>query len=472
MSLLKTICLWGMVLYSVAVWSQSEDPAKAAPGQASTQPAENAAPVEASESVIEHPEDRMQTPPPVAVRSFPLGFTAQEKGSFLRYGLSFTTAYTDNALYGFAANPVSDVSYSVAPTIALDESTSRLRILASYAPGFTFYQRLSERNEADHNAALQFSYRLSQHVTFAAEDNFQKSSNVFNNPNFGSAGGISGSTVVPNFTVISPIADRLTNSGSVGLTYQFSLNGLVGASGAFSKLDYPNPSQVPGLFNSDSQAGSAFYAVRFLNIHYLGITYQYQRLVAQPTQGQSETQTHAALVFYTLTPGPHFSLSFFGGPQYSDTAWPASPPAQPSAVEIKAWDPAAGASINWAGRFTSMAISYSRIVTSGGGLLGAVHMQNASAAFRQQLGKRISASLEGGYAQNSVIDGSLLSNINGHTIAGTASLQQDLGQHLSARLGYTRLHQNYGGVSILSSTPDANREFVSISYQFARPLGR
>lgn len=471
MSVLKKtyLCCW-VVLYSVALWSQSEDPTKAAPGQNGPTPVDSAAPD--SNAVVEHPEDRMQTPPPVAVQSFPLGVTSEERGSFLKYGLSFTTAYTDNALYGFAANPVSDVSYSVAPTIALDERTSRMRVVASYAPGFTFYQRLSERNEADHNAAIQFSYRLSPHVTFAAEDDFQKSSNVFNNPNFGYAGGISGSTVVPNFSVISPIADRLTNSGSVGLTYQFSLNGMVGASGSFSILEYPNPSQVPGLFNSNSQAGSAFYAFRFTNVHYVGITYQYQRLVAQPAQGQSETQTHAALLFYTLTPGPHFSLSFFGGPQYSDTSLPAFPPVEPSAVETRSWDPAAGASISWQGHFTNVAVSYSRSVASGGGLLGAVHMQSASAAIRQQLGKRLSASLEGGYAQNSIITGALLSGVSGHTISGTASLQREIGQHLSARLGYTRLHQHYDGVSILSASPDTNREFVSISYQFTRPLGR
>jgi len=32
---------------------------------------------------------------------------------------------------------------------------------------------------------------------------------------------------------------------------------------------------------------------------------------------------------------------------------------------------------------------------------------------------------------------------NGHGILGTASLQQQLGQHMSLQLGYTHLHQNY-----------------------------
>ena len=61
---------------------------------------------------------------------------------------------------------------------------------------------------------------------------------------------------------------------------------------------------------------------------------------------------------------------------------------------------------------------------------------------------------------------------NGHTVSGTASLQQQFGQHLNVQLGYTRLHQNYSAVAVLAATPDTNREFVSISYQFSRPLGR
>jgi hypothetical protein len=54
---------------------------------------------------------------------------------------------------------------------------------------------------------------------------------------------------------------------------------------------------------------------------------------------------------------------------------------------------------------------------------------------------------------------------------GTAGLQQQFGQHLNLQLGYTRLHQDYASVAVLA-TPNTNREFVSISYQFAKALGR
>jgi hypothetical protein len=51
-------------------------------------------------------------------------------------------------------------------------------------------------------------------------------------------------------------------------------------------------------------------------------------------------------------------------------------------------------------------------------------------------------------------------------------VQRAFGQHMNLSLGYTRLHQDYADVPLVSTNPDTNREFVSISYQFTRPLGR
>jgi hypothetical protein len=367
---------------------------------------------------------------------------------------------------------VSDVSHSVAPFIALDETTPRLHMVMTYAPGFTFYQKTSARNETDQNASINLQYRLSPHVTFSARDGFQKSSNIFNQPDLGSAAGVSGGTQGPNFSVIAPIADLLSNSGNAGITWQVAANGMVGGSATFTNLHYPTPSQVPGLFDSSSQGGSVFYSLRVSKMHYIGATYQYQRLIANPTNGQSETQTHAILFFYTLYATAGFSMSFFGGPQYSDTLQPPVPPLQSQLPEARAWNPAAGGSLSWQGRMTNVALSYSYIISGGGGLMGAVQMNSASASIKQQLTRRLSGSVAGGYTQNNVLASSLPGTSNGHSVSGTASLQQQFGQHINLQLGYNRIHQNYSSVAVLAATPNTNREFVSISYQFSRPLGR
>ena len=129
---------------------------------------------------------------------------------------------------------------------------------------------------------------------------------------------------------------------------------------------------------------------------------------------------------------------------------PSSIPASAS----QSWNPAGGASLSWQGRLTSLAVSYSHMISSGGGLIGAVQMDSASASIRQQFSRTFSGSVSGGYAQNDLsVPRRWPSSNNGHTLSGTASVQQQFGQHLNVQLGYTRLHQNYRRRR-LASTPE------------------
>jgi len=416
----------------------------------------------------------MITPPPVSGQVYPIAFSSEERSNYLRVGLFFTAAYTDTVLNSVNGHPISDQSYSVGPMIALDETTPRLHCLLSYAPAFTFYQHTNSLNQADHNASIEVEYRLSPHVTLSAADGFQKSSNILNQvPDLPSGGVVPGGAQGANYSVIAPIADHLSNSGNAGLSYQYALNDMVGASGTFSTIHYLDPSQVPGLSDSSSQAGLAFYSHRVGRGQYIGVTYQYQRLLSHLETGDNETQTHAALFFYTYASrSSRFSFSLFGGPQHADTMEPPFPPQQLQTVRTRSWDPAGGASLGWQGRLNSFALSYMHVISGGGGLMGAVQMDSATASARQQITRTLSASLTGGYAQNNVIGSGLSSNNDGHTISGTVSLQQQIGQRLGVQLGYTRLYQSYSNVPVLSTNPDTNRVFVSISYQFSRPLGR
>src|SRR5207245_9692266 len=96
---------------------------------------------------------------------------------------------------------------------------------------------------------------------------------------------------------------------------------------------------------------------------------------------------------------------------------------------------------------------------------------------RRQLSNRRIGGLEGQYASNRLLDTGLLQavggfNGNGHSISGTVSIDRQMGEHFALALGYSRLRQSYSNISAISSAPDTNRGWVSISYQFARPLGR
>jgi hypothetical protein len=460
----EKICVGLLFVAAVPLWSQVDNsPIQSQPVAAY-----------GTGSGTENTDTQMLVPPPVSGQSYPQAPTSQERSNYLRGGVTFSSAYSDNVLGTTGSNsaPVSEVSYSVFPTLALNETTTRLHWTLTYAPGFTFYQKTSSRNEADQNAAIDFQYRLSPHVTFSARDGFQKTSSVFNQPSLGTAGAVSGGIQEPNQSVIAPVASQLNNFGNVGITYQFAANGMIGASGTFTNLHYLDPAEVQGLFDSSSQGGSAFYAYRISKMHYIGVAYQYQRLLSYPAPGTNQTQTHSLLLLYTLYATPRFSISFFGGPQYADIGPQFSNTGSIPSSASQSWHPEAGGSLSWQGRISSLAVSYSHMVSSGGGLIGAVQTDSASASIRQQFSRTLSGSVTGGYAQNDVLAATPLASSNGHTVSGTASVQQLFGQHLNVQLGYTRLHQDYSTVAVLASTPNTNREFISISYQFSRPLGR
>ena len=452
-----------LLLAGAPLWSQQEDkPSMPAP-------AVSVGLLGASNDVSANPDpgqDRMLTPPPVSGGSFPVSSTSEERSNYLRGGVTFNTAYSDNVLGATSTTPVSDVSYSVWPTIALDETTSRLHAVLTYAPGFTFYERTTSRNEQDQNLSLALQCRLSPHVTVNLADGFQKSSSVFNQPDQGLAGAVSGTAQEANDSVIAPLADRLSNNGNAGITYQFAPNAMVGASGTFTNLHYPDPSQVPGLYDAASRGGSAFYSYRISQQHYVGVTYQYQELLSYPAEGTNETRTDAFLFFYTFYSAPRFSFSLFGGPQYYSAGTQFLSAAQPAIPASSAWTPSAGASVNWQSLHTGMAVSYARTVSGGGGLIGAVELDSANASLRQQLTRNLSASLAGGYANNGVLS---VASLGGHSISASAALQRQVGEHFNVQAGYTRLHQNY---SFLAANPDTNREWVAVSCQFFRPLGK
>ena len=68
----------------------------------------------------------MATPAPVSGEAYSMGFTSETRSNYLRGGLVFGSAYDDNVAAGTTGKPVSDVSYSVWPTISLDQTRSRL----------------------------------------------------------------------------------------------------------------------------------------------------------------------------------------------------------------------------------------------------------------------------------------------------------------------------------------------------------
>ena len=72
---------------------------------------------------------------------------------------------------------------------------------------------------------------------------------------------------------------------------------MVGVSGTFTNLYYPNPGEVPGLYNSSSTGGSVFCSRRLLTKYYVGASYQYQNISAYQAGSNANTQTQTQTIF-------------------------------------------------------------------------------------------------------------------------------------------------------------------------------
>jgi hypothetical protein len=404
----------------------------------------------------------MHTPPPINGDSYPTVAGVEVRSNYLRVGLLVTTAYSDNVL-GDAFKPVSDVAYLINPTIAIDKTTSRQHLMLSYTPGFTIYQQTSALNQTNQYLTFTFGYRLTRHFTLSLRDSFQDTSNFLDQPDPLATDVNSGST--PLYAIIAPVAGQMANGARAELTYQFSRNGMAGASGTFNNLQYQHSTDDLGIYDSKSAGGSVFYNRRLSKRHYIGGTYQYSETVAYPVNAKSTIQSDTFLLFYTIYLKPTFSFSFSGGPQHYVISQFPSP-------GYGSWSPTLTGSMGWQGRHTNFSASYSRVVGGGGGLVGAFQSQYASGFGRWLFARNWSGGFAGSYFNNKdVTPSGLLSTNGGHSILGTISAQHQLSARWSMEFGYTHLVQIYSGIPAVSHAPDTNREFVSFSYHLARPLG-
>jgi hypothetical protein len=452
--MLTRVCLSLVLVTATPAWSQL-----------------TATPFEAPSTSVD--QTQMLTPPPVSAEGYPTTVGSQARSNFLAAGFTLNTAYNDNVLVGENTNPIGDFIYTISPTIALNKTTPRQNLVLTYSPGFTFYQKTSGLNTTGQNAAVSFQYRLSQHTTITLGDSFQKSSNAFDQLYPPSGGAISGSSQTQGVGVVAPYANQLRNTANVGLSYQFSSNAMLGASGNVAENNYPNPAEASGFNNSNSLGGSVFFSRRLSNMQYFGVAYRYSESQSSPVNNQTnpantqtQVRTHTLLAFYTIYLNPTLSLSLSAGPQYTNAS-------QLPAPSTNSTTPSVTASIGWQRSRTNLVASYSRTVSGDSGLLGAYTSSSARASVSWQITRTWTVGSAANYSNSTnIIPSFSSSNPGGETVSGTVTAQHSMSERLSIELGYVRLHQNYSDIAVISAAPDSNREYISISYRLKQPLGR
>jgi hypothetical protein len=409
--------------------------------------------------------DRMTTPPPVSGEALPTEVGAEAKSNYVRGGFTFTPAYGNDVEGEIGATAVNDFSYSFFPSIEIDKVTPRMHLTMTYSPSLTIYQRTSAANQSGQGVMMNFQYRLSPHVAVMLEDGFQKTGNVFNQQDALSGPPVSGSPTPPLTGAVDLIADLLANQANAQLTYQYRRNEMVGVGGTYTNLDYLQPTEALGLYNSNTSGGQAFYSHRMARRHYLGATYQYSKTLAYPPNSVTALQSDSYLLFYTVFLKPTLSLSFSGGPQLYKISQFALPTYSSSS-------PALTANLGWQGLHTNFVASYARAVTSGSGLAGVFQSNSAYASARWKVARTWSLQAVASYTINKDISPSYFpTSSGGHRTLGAVWAQHQLSEHFAVEFRYTNLQQQYSGIPALRNASNVSRGSVSLSYNFSRPLG-
>jgi len=418
-----------------------------------------------SGSTAREDEMPMMTPPLVSGIAYPSVAGADVRSNYLVAGLTLNAGYTNNVFPADTSTPLSDYTYIINPTFSYDRVAPRQHTTFAYNPGFSFYQPDSVLDSIDQSASFRFEERLSPGAAFSVSDSFMRTSDVFNE-SFPFPGGIGGTTQSPVPAVLAPFAEQTANNAVAAISYQFGSNAMVGGGGGYSLYSFSTPNQSQGLYNSTGESASAFYVGRFAGKQYVGLDYQYSRTVATPPNVWVDTQMQTLLPFFAIYFSRSFSVSAAAGAQNTNVT-------QTSQPATGSWSPAVVASTGWQGPRTSLALSYQRVITAGEGLGGAYKSSSVNVSGAWKISRSWDTGASAGYT---TIDPALLlpgqDYQGGSIFIAGVKLGHTIREHFSADLGYDRLHENYGEIPAIAASPNTDREYVTVTYKFTRPLGR
>jgi hypothetical protein len=274
----------------------------------------------------------------------------------------------------------------------------------------------------------------------------------------------------PNTSLVAPLSTQRSSMTTVETNYHFALNDLIGASGAFYDSHFSNA--PPGTLLTDSQTATAstFWLHRLIGEDWGGVGYHFERITFNPT---GETRVHSFVVMNSLSLSKRFTLTGFVGPQYSENNGLVSGGGtQP--IQSNGWSVSGGVAGGWKNQHTSISAGYSRTISDGGGLLGSARVQTVQGAFRRQLTPGWGMGINASHGTNKSLVAPLSTSASSINLTSAGfSVEHNVGKSLGLRLGYTHDFQEQFGLPAPNPTQDAhrNRFFVTLSYQWAKPLG-
>ena len=396
---------------------------------------------------------------------------AGEGAKYVVAGVNVGANFDDNA-FSENTNKVGDVNYSARPYIGYRSFGPQLDLTANYGPGWSWDQRLSDRNVFSQDSAVDLKYKVKPHWTIGLNNLFHVSTNRLDRIFLPESGNVFN---LPNNNVITPIARQLSEVAGADLTIELSRRSLMGFSGGYSLVQYNSLAGQPAaqLIDSRNLNARGFYNYRINKRNTSGLLYSYQNLTLSST---TDATTESQSLFYThrvdLT--KNSNLQFFVGPEFSETHdqlivdfffFVAKVP-----LFKRQWSTAGGANYAWQGTKSGFRASFLRSINDGGGFFGASRVNEGHADFRRQLSRDWTVNVGGGYGETAALHlGPTAEGVNTFNIGG--GVARKIGQNMHADLIYAFVHQSQSEF-FGQRNSDHNRIGISFGYEIKHLLRR
>lgn len=383
--------------------------------------------------------------------------------------------YDDNALLSSIPKR-SDIGYSFRSDFSVAQTFRRFDYGLNYSPGVDISENGLFPDQFTNVFGGHFTWLVSKHSAFSAQQNYILSTDPFQR--FGSQpfGTTPGPVVAPNQSVFLPNVRRTANFSQVQYSYQPRQHTTVGLSGNYGLNHYGNASSASTngtLIGSQAVSGQAYLAQQVTPRNQVGLQYSGQVLKFQ--QANARTTTHSFSVFDQIRLAPNMNLTLYAGPQYLQIANQVNLSTGFKIVTIpireNKWSWSAGAIYQITGRRGAVVLNYSRGVSDGGGVTGAVELNAGSARFNWKLSPNWSMNMDLAGANNQLLG--VKTGTGGtelHSYSATLGFGRHIFRNMTMNMFFERLNQ-VGSIAGLSS---GNHDLagVSISYGFSRLIGR
>ena len=388
-----------------------------------------------------------------------LALLSESKANVLSGGFSLIGTYDDNALSS-PGGGVGNAGMLLSPTVSVQQSRSRTFLMFNYFPGFTLNDRLSPRYDVYHDLNSSLQFRLTEHATIRIQDSFLFGTSSFNRfVQEGSSVPDQNILHQSNPATVTPLTSRLSNLGGADFMYRVAENTTIGVSANFNNLHFLNRSSAAQLLDTQAQSADAVYQEVLSEHHAIGLTYTYQYLTTFGAASE-KTTAQSTLFFDSYSFSPKMTLALFVGPDRVSSDMLGNSRAR--------WHADGGLTFGWQGQSSSARIGFIHHVTDGGGLTGAVSTYSLVSGARQKLGSNWIANAEVIYGHNSPLETAFGPSFS--SITSNVGLQREFGHQVVVAAAYGRDHQSSASRSAFGVS-NHNREWVSISYRFQKPLG-